>query len=647
MINYKEELNQNQYDAVTHMDGPMLLVAGAGAGKTRVLTYRVAHLIENDVAPESILLLTFTNAAADEMRERAKKLLDERCDKITACTYHSFCAQVLRIHAKIVGIQSNFSILSPSQVNDAISYVKANQEKKYKLKGFPNSANVAGMYSSCINRQMTLEEVIAEFYPKYTYYKDLITELIEEYKTYKIDNNLVDYDDLLVYMDKLLDDNRVNKILENRYRYIMIDEYQDTNNLQESIVIKLRKHCNNIVVVGDDYQSIYRFRGANVSNFTDFPKQFSGCQIKYLMENYRSTPDIIQFANTVMAENAHFGMPKNMKPGKEWSNTEPVDLWRGYNQDAQKAFIKREINKLRAKGVSYDDIAIIERNSNSSFSLEIDLTADNINYIKRGGLKLLERNCVLNMIAYLNVIVNPDNALSWFRILCLHEGIGETYARKIAESSSSNINGLLENNFKSRKFYKELIVLDKFITDIRAIDDFMGQYKTIAKFYYDLRKRIILNAKMEEETRQDLLVALEEEKQILEELRVIIDGKYNTISKFLDAIMLDGINKLEENDSGVLTITTIHSSKGLEWDYVFVIDCSDDELTAADKSSWYDEDDNEELRCFYVAITRAKKKLYICSPESGIIRGQFQYLSEKHYLLDKNHQLIKDLRTIH
>ncbi len=640
-IDYKNNLNAEQYQAVTNTEGPILLIAGAGAGKTRTLIYRLSYMIENGILPENILLLTFTNAAANEMIKRAKELLDDRCEKVTACTYHSFCANMLRKYAKIIGLNSNFTILSPSQVNDALDFVKATYDNRFKLKGFPRSSIIAGIYSTNINTRKSIEDIVEDKYNKYKNYINEIKELIGLYITYKKEQDLMDYDDLLTYFNQLLDNDDINRQIEGRYKYIMIDEYQDTNNLQEEIIIKLRKFYNNIAVVGDDYQSIYSFRGSNVNNFISFPKKFPGCKEIFLMTNYRSTYKILDLANKVMEKNAHFGIPKNMSSGKIYNNPDEPVLWVGGSQIDQNEFVEREIKKLVSYGVNYNDIAILERSSMSSNKLEVDITTKNIPFIKRGGLKFLEHRCILDVIAYLNALVNPKDVLSWFRILKLHPDIGDIFARKLADLASKDYDNLLKNPYVKRKFYPELIILHDFLRNNKSKTNFIEQFDAIKEFYYNLRRRTIEIANLEfEDTRIELLEQLEQEKELLNELRLII-AKYPSATKFLDAIVLDSVSPKE--NGGELTISTIHSAKGLEWDYVFLLDAIDDSENNI-SSNWYTEEDNEELRCFYVAITRARKKIYICSPRSGFLHGKFTIFDTTHYLYDKSDEIINLLQ---
>lgn len=256
MIDYKAVLNEQQYEAATTIDGPLLIIAGAGTGKTATLIHRVAYMIENGIPPQSILLLTFTNKAANEMSERAAQILDERCNKITACTYHSFCAKMLRIYGVLVGLRKNFTILSESDVVNTIKLLIAENPEKYKIKSGFSVSEIAKIFSMSINQDLPLETVIGLKDSNLAFLSYIYTELFEKYKNYKKENNLVDYDDLLIYFNELLDNKAVRNQISSSYKYIMVDEYQDTNNLQERIIFKMAQKYENLAVVGDDYQSM-------------------------------------------------------------------------------------------------------------------------------------------------------------------------------------------------------------------------------------------------------------------------------------------------------------------------------------------------------------------------------------------------------
>jgi len=301
LIDYKNQLNPAQYEAVTSVDGPHLIVAGAGTGKTRTITYRVAYLVELGVKPESILLLTFTRRAAHEMLRRAAILLDARCEKVSGGTFHSFANIVLRQYAPLVGFESSFSILDQGDAEDVVNLLRTQMKFDTKERRFPRKQTLFNIYSKAVNTVMSIKDILEEEYPHYQDYLEEILGLHVAYETYKAKHNLMDYDDLLIFLRKLLrDHDTVRHTLVNLYRYIMVDEYQDTNRIQAEIVTLLAGMHGNVMVVGDDSQAIYSFRGATIRNILEFPEEFSGCRIIKLEENYRSTQPILNLTNEIL-----------------------------------------------------------------------------------------------------------------------------------------------------------------------------------------------------------------------------------------------------------------------------------------------------------------------------------------------------------
>ena len=300
-IDYKNQLNPAQYEAATSTDGPHLIIAGAGTGKTRTITYRVAYLVELGVKPESILLLTFTRRAANEMLRRASILLDARCEKVAGGTFHSFANTVLRQYAQMIGFEPSFSILDQGDAEDVVNLLRTQMKFDTRERRFPRKQTLFDVFSRAVNTSRSIEVILAEDYP---HYEDYLTEFLAlqaAYTGYKSKHNLMDYDDLLLYLRKLLQEHEgVRRKLTDRYKYVMVDEYQDTNRIQAEIVGLLGGEHRNVMVVGDDSQSIYSFRGATVRNILDFPEEFPGCKIIKLEENYRSTQPILDLTNEIL-----------------------------------------------------------------------------------------------------------------------------------------------------------------------------------------------------------------------------------------------------------------------------------------------------------------------------------------------------------
>ena len=632
-IDYKKELNERQYEAATTIDGPVLIIAGAGSGKTRTLMYRVAYMIEKGVQPESILLLTFTNAAANEMKQRAATMLDGECN-IAASTYHSFCAAMLRKYGKEL-INPSFSILTPSEVNDAISYSKKYHPDRYKIKGFPRNSDIAKYISTSINKNKSIKAVIEETNSKHLNFLSEILSLHEDYKRYKLEKSYADYDDLLLLFSQLLDIEHIRKRISDKYKYIMVDEYQDTNDIQNAILYKLRKDNNNLAVVGDDYQSIYAFRGSNINNILSFPQKYNGCKKIILDINYRSTDKILNLANNVMDSHAHFGFKKTMKPFNKTGDLPELIINSNQYQEAE--WIVDKIKKLNKEGIKNKDIAIITRNSASTYLLENNLNADEIPFEKKGGLKFLEHACVQDMLAYLRCYVNHTDELAWFRILKLIPEIGDTYGARIA-SNCLQEDFLTKNTYTKKSFYKYLVELDDFYKNIRKInvestEEFELLFNRIAEYYFDLKNTVIDLMDTEESNRTSYKLALESDKITVDELWNLYGANKKGPSELLDSIVLDNSNVVSEDE--LLTITTIHSAKGLEWKVVFIVDCVEGIFPKLSSELESSKEDNEELRCFYVAITRAKDQLYLFTPQSAKLYNNYYYGTVSHYIADQ------------
>jgi DNA helicase-2/ATP-dependent DNA helicase PcrA len=300
-IDYRNQLNPAQYEAVSSTDGPHLIIAGAGTGKTRTITYRVAYLVELGVKPESILLLTFTRRAAQEMLRRASILLDSRCEKVAGGTFHSFANLVLRQYARLIGFEPSFTILDQGDAEDVVNLLRTQKRFDTKEKRFPRKQTLFDVFSKSVNTATSIATILKEEYPHYEDYLEEFLDLQAAYTQYKAKHNLMDYDDLLLFLRKLLGEQLpVRNTLTDRYRYVMVDEYQDTNRIQAEIVKLLSGKHRNVMVVGDDSQSIYSFRGATIRNILDFPEEFPGCKIIKLEENYRSTQPILNFTNEIL-----------------------------------------------------------------------------------------------------------------------------------------------------------------------------------------------------------------------------------------------------------------------------------------------------------------------------------------------------------
>ena len=615
MINY-EKLNKFQYEAVMHDIGPALLLAGAGTGKTRTLIYRVAHLIESGVSPESILLLTFTNKAANEMKERAEKMLKEKCG-ITACTYHSFCVKMLRFYGKMAGISPDFTIISGPDEADIIDIIKSELNFQ-KLKNMPSASVFASMLSTCVNKRLTLEELLKE--QKYWRFRQNERKLLllrEETKKYKEEHNLFNYDDILLKFDQMLTDySNIARRIEDTYRYIMVDEYQDTNTLQDSIIRKIRTKNTNLMVVGDDMQSIYKFRGADVQNILSFPKRYTDCKVIYLTENYRSSQEILNLANHVMT-NATEGYQKNLRA--QFSSQELPKVYSVNDTKTEAEFVLNRIKAKHAEGIPYNDICVLYRNSFQSYELEVLLNKAGLDFEKYGGIRFLDRAHIKDVLAFLRIYTNPSDELAWFRILQLHIGIGKVYARNISRKCLEYGPEYLIDDCHKRKKYG--VHIRKLYDEIQSWEgkEFLEILKSSCAYYVKTLKNTIRNKKVDSESdREESLQDLERNKEDITILQEMAKD-YDSALAFLDATTLDA-TKSKGNEEDKLVLSTIHSVKGLEYDTVILLDCIDEILPSARYIG--SPEDNEDVRCMYVAVTRAKNTLYMIVPKIALKYGK-------------------------
>ncbi|MCB0743061.1 MAG: ATP-dependent helicase [Ignavibacteriae bacterium] len=617
-IDYQNELNPAQYEAVASTEGAYLVIAGAGTGKTRTLVYRVSRLIEMGNDPKSILLLTFTRKASREMMNRAAVLLDNRCSKINGGTFHSFANLTLRKYAKLVGLDSAFTILDQGDSEDVINLIRAQLDLVKLKKRFPNKQTIAKIISLSVNTGKKIEDILFEEYPHFMEHLDKIFEITNIYKSYKKKSQLLDYDDLLVYLRDFLFDKTKSAVLTRSIKYVMVDEFQDTNKLQADIVLGLAQHNNNIMVVGDDSQSIYSFRGANFKNIMNFPKLFNDVKIIMLEENYRSTQSVLDFGNYII-DAAIEKYPKHLFTRK--TGGELPAIISSTTENMQSKFIVDRILELREENIPLGDIAVLFRSSFSSFDLEIELNKANIPYQKFGGMKFIETAHVKDVLAFLRIAENPKDVVSWYRVLLLHEGVGPKKAQEIlAKISSGDLNIKSDPEKTLDKTYKENIFnLFLCLHRIHISRQLPTELAEIVLDYYDP----IFRKKYDDfnKRKKDL------------EIFINITENYKALTSLLSDMALDpprdSVADISEEDKEdeVLTLSTIHSAKGLEWHTVFIIHAVEGFFPS---SMSYNKIETleEERRLMYVASTRAKENLYITYPMNIFDRHNGMTLSK-------------------
>lgn len=635
-LDYAGLLNAAQLAAVTTTEGPVLVVAGAGSGKTRTLVFRAARLVEQGVEPASILLLTFTRKAAAEMLRRAAGLLDGRCEQIAGGTFHSFANVVLRRHGRALGLEPGFTILDRGDSEDAIGLLRARLGLDRKERRFPRKQTVAELFSAAVNTARPLVQLFDDRYAHLAEHGEDLQALDAAYRAYKAERQVVDYDDLLVMLHTLLSAHAaVRAELGRRYRYLMVDEYQDTNPLQAAIVCALAGEHRNVMAVGDDAQSIYAFRGADVRNIMQFPTLFPGTRVIALEENYRSTQPVLEVANAIMA-GARERYTKVLFT-REPQGPAPL-LIAAEHENFQSRFVAQRILELREEGVPLADIAVLFRSSFHSFDLELELTRADLPFVKRGGFKFVETAHVKDVLAHLRVVANPRDAISWHRVLMLLEGIGPRTADDLAGRlrGAADIAAALE------------AVPGRYATDLRALAGLWRrlvepgrrpdeQLAAVLRYYEPILKRV--HADDHPKRLRDL------------EHFQSIAARYRALQALLTDMALepptDSVGEVlatDADDEGRLVLSTIHSAKGLEWHTVFVIWLVDGKFPSS-YSLHTEAELEEERRLLYVAVTRAKRHLYLTYPINVYDRASGMVLSKPSRFLDEVPRAV--LRPMH
>lgn len=621
-VNYEQDLNEAQLEAVKSKEGAILVIAGAGSGKTKTLTYRVARLIEDGIKPENILLLTFTKKAATEMLSRATLVLDNRCEKVAGGTFHSFSNTILRKYSQLLGLKNNFTIMDRTDCEDIINHITGQMFPK-KEKRFPKKSTILDMYSKSVNKEIPTRKIIQDEFPQFEHCTDKIIEIHKAYVAYKRENSVLDYDDLLLYIKLLLENNdQLRKKLSNEYKYIMVDEYQDTNTLQADVIKLLSSEHNNIMAVGDDAQSIYSFRGANYRNILDFPKIFKDTKIIKLEQNYRSTQNILKFTNAII-EKAKEKYTKKLFSDIVSSQMPALICAKDTQMEAD--FICQRILELLDEDLSLSDICVLTRNARMSYNLEIELSKRAIPYQKFGGPKFMETAHIKDIVAHLRVLINPDDIISLSRILLLLKGVGASTVNSLLPilKGGENSNIKLLPTRKTENVKPLLIVLEKLRSELskkkpsEIVSEILSYYRPVLKDKYDdFNKR---------------------EKDL--EHFEYLSTQYSNLEDFISDLALEppdasveGMYKRNSDDEA-LTISTIHSAKGLEWDSVFIIGAVDGRFPSA-YSFNSEEEMDEELRLMYVASTRAKNNLYITYPVDMYDYSMNMVLSKPSRFLD-------------
>jgi len=628
MIDFKKELNSEQLNVVLHGDGACLVLAGAGSGKTRTITYRVAYLLEKGVDPSHILLMTFTNKAAKEMTLRVQALTGGSVRLPWSGTFHHVAYRLLCKYAPLLGYEHNFTILDSEDSRDLLKLCMKSEGIDKKEKRFPSVKAIQSILSYARNAELSVESILEDRYPQWTRYFGEFEAVAEEYRKRKLDANAMDFDDLLVNLYLLLIKNEhVKQKFAEQFEYVLVDEYQDTNKIQASIVRLMSSVHKNILVVGDDAQSIYSFRAADIDNILSFEKQYPGANIFRLEQNYRSTSNILEVANGVIAANVDQYQKQLTATLGNFAKPEQHAFVDAFEEAS---FIAGRIVELEQEGVPLNEIAILFRATHHSQALEVELTKRGIAYDYRGGLRFFERSHIKDVLAYLRIFANTRDTIAWSRILNMQIGIGPaTAVRIIAHVQGGGDMGHISDGLSARAKlgWNDFLQVYECLKESDGTPAGLIQALTESKYVDYLR---------------DQHENFEDRLQDIEQLSIFAE-RQSDLAQFLaeasmqESYARDGSADVVDEDRIVLS--TIHQAKGLEWEAVFVMHLVSGQFPN-ERATKERKGIEEERRLFYVAITRARKYLHFTYPltarYTSVLLGASMFLEEiKDELLSK------------
>ena len=613
-LNLLEKLNDKQKEAASQIDGSILILAGAGSGKTRTITYRIAHMIENvGISPYSILAVTFTNKAAKEMRERVEELVGDIAKACTISTFHSFGMRLLRMYAKEVGYNSNFTIYDTDDQKRMVKAILKGQN--LSLNGVKlTERDIVSMISKIKEQIKTLDE--------YSVMNKQIVEVYDKYNRVLLESNAMDFSDILLNTYKLLQKPEILEKVQNKYKYIMIDEYQDTNNLQYKIIDLIARKSSNLCVVGDENQSIYGFRGANILNILNFETNYNNAKIIKLEENYRSTTTILDAANELIKNN------KSSKDKKLWTQNGKGDLIKVLACDNARDEVSRIIEIIKGNhqnGIAYRDMTILYRTNAQSRVFEEGLLRYSIPHKVFGGISFYSRAEIKDIIAYLSIIVNPQDELNLQRIINVPKRkVGEKGIEKIITYARENNLNLLEvlSHIKEisgltvvgKEKLLEMYDIIKELRDLSYIETASYIVQTLIDKikYIDYIKENYDDAEARIENIDEFKNSILELENVVGELR---------LNEYLENVSLISATDDLEEKSDYVKLMTIHNSKGLEFPIVFLVGF-ENEIFPGSRAMFEEKEMEEERRLCYVALTRAEKKLYLSHATIRFVYGQ-------------------------
>ncbi len=622
LARYREELNEEQFAVATATAGASLVIAGAGSGKTRAITYRVAYLVEQGVAPARIMLATFTNRAAREMLRRVEQLTGGATDvarRVWGGTFHRVANLILRRHAESLGYSSNYTILDAEDAKDFIAVCVDEAGVDTRARRFPKSEVLLDLISFATNTDRPITEVIASRYPYFEPLAQEITRVDRLYAERKRERNVMDYDDLLLNWKRLLEEKEeIARLYQEQFEHILVDEYQDTNKLQAEIVDLLALKHRNVMVVGDDAQSIFAFRGAEWSNIYEFPKRYPEARTYRLETNYRSTPEILAVANVSIASNRK-QFPKTLRAARASLGLPPA-LVPCRDADQQAVFTAARVLELRDEGLALNEIAVLYRSHFHSLELQLELTRRGIPYRVRSGVRFFEQAHIKDVISYLRLVTNPRDELAWKRVLRLIPNVGPATANRVWEriafapdplalivrgeadaAASKRGTGWAE----FRALLEELIKDETRATPARQIEMILARgYEAYLEANYE-------NAEARLEDLRQLAhysARYNSTEEFLAELALLSTERYGAPQAIAGEDVVSGGDEDE-----LLTLTSVHQAKGLEWRAVFILWAADGKFPSPRSLRDADGED-EERRLWYVALTRARDQLHIAYP---------------------------------
>ena len=619
-IDYEKELNCQQWEAVTCPPGPALVIAGAGSGKTRTLTYRVAYLIEHGIAPRQILLLTFTNKAAQEMMERVALLLGRELPSLWGGTFHSIGNRILRRHASAIGYPQGFTIMDRE---DSKSLLKSciEEEKSGKSAQFPKAEVVGNIFSQAVNRMIPLASMIQGQFSYFEHLTAQLESIRRRYRARKIEDGLVDFDDLLALWLELFDkDDDARRQYQKQFRYLLVDEYQDTNKLQGLLIDRLAEEHGNVMAVGDEDQSIYSWRGADFRNILEFPKRYPNAKMFKIETNYRSAPEILRLANEAIAANGN-QFQKKLQAVRD-SGQKPV-LATCEDANEQASFVANRVLELREAGEKLSDMAVLYRSHRHAMELQLELTKQGIPFVITSGIRFFEQAHVKDATAYLKLIANPRDEVAFHRLAKMLPGIGEKMANKLwsrflSQSPKLSIAERLANCAQAvpKKARADWAQWNATMTQLEAEPMRRDPGKMI---------EWILDAGYEEYLQnhfENYRSRLEDLQQLAQYART-----FENLEDFLSQLALETNLETEDraaqaNEDDRLRLTTIHQAKGLEFNVVFIIMLCQGLFPFSRSLRDEETGEEEERRLFYVATTRAKNELYLSFPKMRFAPGQ-------------------------